>query len=287
MKVNGFLNLYKPAGVSSAHILNAVKKSVRGVSVGHMGTLDPLASGVLPVAFGKSTRLFDFLLDKEKIYVARFAFGYSTDTLDLEGKAEERTEVIPTEEEILEVLPSFCGEISQIPPVFSAKCVNGKRSYELARKGQAVDLPAKKVFIEYVKILKKTEKNEYEFEIKCKGGTYIRSIARDLGKACGSLATMTSLVRTKSGIFDVKDSVTAETFVNASDKNSLLIKPENVVDYPVIKLTEKESERLFNGLYDVFDVNDGIYRIFTPDSFYGVGIATGGKIKVKAYLRDD
>lgn len=285
--MNGFLNLYKPKGVSSAFVLNQIKRSVRGETVGHMGTLDPLASGVLPVAIGKSARLFDFLLDKSKTYVADFAFGYETDTLDLEGKVIRTSPVIPTEEEIAKVLPSLCGDVDQIPPLFSAKCVNGKRGYELARKGKEFTLPPKRVHIEKIELLGRTEENKYRFLIVCGGGTYIRSIARDIGEALGSCATMTDLVRKSSGIFDMDSSVTAERFANAEDKKSLLIPPDEVVSFPKLELTEREAERLFNGLYDRFSFPDGIYRVYEPNAFYGVGILTDGKLKVKAYIRDN
>lgn len=285
--MNGFLNLYKPKGVSSAFVLNQIKRSVRGETVGHMGTLDPLASGVLPVAIGKSARLFDFLLDKSKTYVADFAFGYETDTLDLEGKVIRTSPVIPTEEEIARVLPSLCGDVDQIPPLFSAKCVNGKRGYELARKGKEFTLPPKRVRIEKIELLGRTEENKYRFLIVCGGGTYIRSIARDIGEALGSCATMTDLVRKSSGIFDMDSSVTAERFANAEDKKSLLIPPDEVVSFPKLELTEREAERLFNGLYDRFSFPDGIYRVYEPNAFYGVGILTDGKLKVKAYIRDN
>lgn len=285
--MNGFLNLYKPKGVSSAFVLNQIKRSVRGETVGHMGTLDPLASGVLPVAIGKSARLFDFLLDKSKTYVADFAFGYETDTLDLEGKVIRTSPVIPTEEEIAKVLPSLCGDVDQIPPLFSAKCVNGKRGYELARKGKEFTLPPKRVRIEKIELLGRTEENKYRFLIVCGGGTYIRSIARDIGEALGSCATMTDLVRRSSGIFDMDSSVTAERFANAEDKKSLLIPPDEVVSFPKLELTEREAERLFNGLYDRFSFPDGIYRVYEPNAFYGVGILKDGKLKVKAYIRDN
>ena len=159
--MNGFLNLYKPKGVSSAYVLNAVKRSIRGEVVGHMGTLDPLASGVLPVAIGKSTRLFDYLLDKTKVYVAHFTFGYQTDTLDLEGAVEKTSEFIPDIERVKQESKKLVGEIMQIPPVYSAKCVNGKRSYELARKGEKVDLPAKKVTINSIDVLEQISKAEF------------------------------------------------------------------------------------------------------------------------------
>lgn len=283
--MNGFLNLYKPKGVSSAKILNALKKSVKGVTVGHMGTLDPLASGVLPVALGKSTRLFDFLLDKDKTYIATFAFGYETNTLDLEGEIIKRNEHIPTESELIAAAERNAGEIMQIPPVFSAKCVNGKRSYQLARKGEEVELQPKKVTINSIELIEKLSDNEFKFRIECKGGTYIRSIVRDIAAACGTVGTMTDLVRTASGIFSIENSVKLEDFVLSDDKEKMLIPPENVISYPEIRLNEIETTRLFNGLYDKFSYPDGRYKIFAPDGFYGVGDVTDGKIKVKAYIR--
>lgn len=283
--MNGFLNLYKPKGVSSAKILNTLKKSIRGVSVGHMGTLDPLASGVLPVALGKSTRMFDYLLDKDKVYVATFAFGYETNTLDLEGEIVRKNDKIPTESELIEKSKELVGDIMQVPPVFSAKCVNGKRSYQLARKGHDFELPPKKVRINSITLLGKISDNEFKFEISCKGGTYIRSIVRDLAALCGTVGTMTNLIRTKSGVFEIENSVKVEDFISEEDKKKLLIAPENVVNYPEIRLTEREATRLYNGLYDEFPFEDGVYKVFAPDGFYGIGEVTNGKIKVKAYIR--
>ena len=284
--MNGFLNIYKPKGVSSAKVLNSLKKYLKGVTIGHMGTLDPLANGVLPVALGKSTRLFDYLLDKDKTYVATFAFGYETDTLDLEGKVVRTSNYIPSEAELTEKFSALIGDIMQVPPVFSAKCVNGKRSYQLARKGEEFELPPKKVTINSIKLIDKVSDGEYRFEISCKGGTYIRSIVRDLAALCGTVGTMTDLVRTKSGVFEIENSVKAEDFISADDKEDFLIAPESVVFYPEIHLNERESVRLFNGLYDVFPYPDGLYKIFAPDGFYGIGEVTNGKIKTKAYIRD-
>lgn len=285
--MNGFLNLYKPGGVSSAYILNAVKRGLRGNSVGHMGTLDPLAAGVLPVAIGKSTRLFDYLLDKTKEYVATVKFGFETDTLDLEGVAVKTAGRIPSEEEVVAAAKTLVGEIMQVPPVYSAKCVGGKRSYELARKGKSVALAPKKVTVLSIDVTEKIADDEYRITIRCKGGTYIRAIARDLGYACSSYATMTSLVRTSSGIFDIRDSVTVEDFLKSDDRERYVIAPDKVVDFPEIRLTALQTERLFNGLYDDFGYPDGVYKVYSPDAFYGVGEMTSGKLKVKAYIRDE
>lgn len=285
--MNGFLNLYKPKGVSSARVLNAVKRSLKGETVGHMGTLDPLADGVLPVAIGKSTRLFDYLLDKNKEYVATVAFGFSTDSYDLEGEITQRSDVLPSEAELEAACKKLTGDIMQIPPIYSAKCVNGKRSYELARKGVAVELPPKKVTVKSIRVLDKISESEYKIKIVCGGGTYIRAIARDLGLLCGTVATMTSLTRTASGIFRIENSVTAEEFTSAAYKSALLVPPDEVIDYPIIRLDERQAERLYNGLYDVYDYPDGIYKVYSPTAFYGVGEVKNGKIKVKAYLRDN
>ena len=284
--MNGFLNLYKPKGVSSARVLNAVKRSLKGETVGHMGTLDPLADGVLPVAIGKSTRLFDYLLDKDKEYVATVAFGFSTDSYDLEGEITQRSDVLPSDAELEAACKKLTGDIMQIPPIYSAKCVNGKRSYELARKGVAVELPPKKVTVKSIRVLDKISESEYKIKIVCGGGTYIRAIARDLGLLCGTVATMTSLTRTASGIFRIENSVTAEEFTSAAYKSALLVPPDEVIDYPIIRLDERQTERLYNGLYDVYDYPDGIYKVYSPTAFYGVGEVKNGKIKVKAYLRD-
>ena len=283
--MNGFLNLYKPKGVSSAYVLNAVKRSIRGEVVGHMGTLDPLASGVLPVAIGKSTRLFDYLLDKKKVYIAHFTFGYQTDTLDLEGKVEKTCDFIPDLERVKAESQKLVGEIMQIPPIYSAKCVNGKRSYELARKGESVTLPPKKVTINSIEVLEQISKAEFKVRIECKGGTYIRSIARDLGELCSSCATMSALERVESGVFTVENSVNAEDFIKSNDKASFLMPPQDAVDFPIINLDTKQTERLFNGLYDIYNFADGTYKVFCPDGFYGVGEVKSGKIKVKAYVR--
>ncbi len=284
--MNGFINLYKPSGVSSAYVLNGLKKILKGETMGHMGTLDPLAYGVLPVAIGKSTRLFDYLLDKKKEYIADVAFGYETDTLDLEGKVVKTSDKIPSFSEVNIAIKGLIGEIMQIPPVFSAKCVNGKRSYALARKGKTVDLPPKKVNIYDIEIIE-YKANECKIKIVCGGGTYIRAIARDLGELCSSCATMTALERSASGIFHIDNSVTLEELSKAENIGDYIIPPQDAVDFPILNLSENEAIRLYNGLYDDFDKPNGTYKVFEPDGFYGVGEITDGKLKVKAYIRDD
>jgi len=282
--MTGFINIDKAAGKSSASSVAAVKRTFK-VPCGHMGTLDPLATGVLPVGLGKTTRLFPYLLDKTKTYRARFLFGVSTDTLDITGRTEERTKVIPTESEIIANLGKFTGKIDQIPPNFSAKCVDGKRGYQLARRGVAFSLPPKTVEITAFSLVGQISENEYEFEITCKGGTYIRSLARDLGAATGSLAVMSALTRTVSGKFTIESAVTAEELSAAKDPEKYIIPADFAVDYEKLTLDGIKAKKILDGVYEDYGFNDGVYRVYNGEEFWGIGEAKEGRLKIKAYVR--
>lgn len=281
--MNGFINIYKPRGESSAKCLARVKKIVN-CKCGHMGTLDPLACGVLPVALGQATRLFDIMTEKRKKYIAEFTFGYETDTLDLEGKKVFECEKIPTKDELIDLLPDFIGEIDQVPPAFSAKCVDGKKSYKLARAGKAVELKPKRIEIYDIKLVK-AQSPAFTFEITCGGGTYIRSVARDLGRQSGSYATMTALERVQSGFFTAERSVTLDE-LEKDGFEKYLIKSDEVLNFPKLELEESKAIRLLNGLYDRFDIADGRYRVYVSGDFWGVGNATDGKLVIRPYVRD-
>ena len=282
--MKGFINLIKPEGMSSAYAVGAVKKKLR-VSCGHMGTLDPMASGVLPVGVGRATRLFPYLSDKRKVYRAKFRFGFSTDTLDVTGSTEKTAAHIPDEKEILAVIPEFTGVIKQVPPRYSAKCVNGKRGYQLARRGVDFTLAEKEVSVYGFELVGRTGEDEYEFLIECGGGTYIRSLARDLGVRCSSLAVMSALRRTRSGIFSDNDGVGVEEFVNSDAPEKYLIAPELTLDFPEIALTESEAKRILDGIFDYKVDKDGYYKVFCCREFWGVGEATDGILRIKTYVR--
>lgn len=282
--MKGFINLIKPSGMSSAYAVGAVKKKFN-TPCGHMGTLDPMASGVLPVGVGKSSRLFQYLLDKEKVYVARFKFGYTTDTLDVTGQETSRTNLIPTIEEINKVLPSFVGEIDQVPPNYSAKCIDGKRGYQLARRGVEFQLPPKKVVILGAKCLGQTQEDEFSFEFRCKGGTYIRSLARDIAQKCATFGVMSALDRTVCGIFDYSNGVSVEDFKNSDNPEKYIIPAENAVNFEKIILTSKQAEKILNGVFENYGFADGTYRVYNGEEFWGVGEALGGVLKIKAYVR--
>ena len=281
--MNGFLNVYKPRGMSSAHCLNKIKKKI-DYKCGHMGTLDPLACGILPVGIGQATRLFDHLLDKKKIYIAEFTFGYETDTLDLEGAALFEGGKIPTEDEIVAILPSLCGKVMQVPPIFSAKCVDGKKSYQLARKGISVDLPPKEVEIFSIKLVENSSP-AFKFEICCGGGTYIRSICRDIAHGLGTYGTMTALERTASGFFTKENCVHLDDFLACENPISLLIPSDEPLNYEKLILNAEQATRLLNGLRDEYDLPQKKYAVYCENEFWGVGIIEDKKLYIRPYVR--
>lgn len=279
----GFINIDKSSGVTSSAIVNRIKW-LSGVPCGHMGTLDPLASGVLPVGVGNATRLFDYFLEKQKTYIAEFTFGETSDTLDCTGEIVKGGEV-PSEKEILSVLPNFIGEIDQIPPKYSAKNVNGKRGYDLARAGVEFELPPKRILVHGIDLLEKSseKENAYIFKIVCGGGTYIRSLARDIALACGTQGLMSALRRTQSGIFTVENAISIEelTEENISEK---VILTENVLPYPTLTLDSPRAYKIFDGVAIETGANDGLYKFYKDDDFYGIAEVKNGKAKIKTKL---
>ena len=179
----GIILVNKPSGMTSSNVVVKIRHISKVKRVGHLGTLDPLASGVLPICLGKATRLFDLFLQKDKSYVAHIEFGKLTDSLDIDGKVISENGKVPSREEILNVLPKFIGKISQMPPSFSSKVINGVRAYKLARLGQEVQLKPCDVTITKLELLSQINENTYEFLVGCSSGTYIRSLARDIAEA--------------------------------------------------------------------------------------------------------
>ena len=281
--MTGFVNVNKAEGVSSAREVAKIKRLTK-TPCGHMGTLDPMASGVLPVAIGNAARLFDYFLQKEKKYLATFTFGEDYDTLDTTGAVIKSGGRVPAEEEILSVIPSLTGEIMQTPPKYSAKNINGKRGYQLAREGVDFELPPKKVLIKSIKLSGQTDERSFSFEIECGGGTYIRSIARDMAKFLGTYAVMSALVRTKSGAFNIENSVSSD-ILTAENIKSFVIPCDSVLPYDSVYAQGKAAKRLFNGLEAEGDYADGTYKLYDENKqFYGLACACGGKLKVRTKL---
>ena len=279
---SGFINLNKPTGISSAAAVSAVKR-VTGLPCGHMGTLDPLASGVLPVAFGNASRLFNYLLDKEKIYRAVFSFGVDTDTLDSTGTFLRSGMPVPSEEEINNSLSEFVGEILQIPPSYSAKSVGGVRAYHLARQGKEVALAPKNVVVHSLELIGRLSDSDFIFCIRCGGGTYIRSLARDIAASCGTCAIMTSLVREKSGVFDLTTAVEPGVLTKENWRE-FAIPPENVFSMPLAEYFGADAKKLRNGIQIPGDLADGEYKLYLDGALYGIASAEGGRLRAKVKL---
>ncbi len=248
----GFYNIIKPTGLSSAQAVAKVKK-ITSQKCGHLGTLDTAASGVLPVAVGKATKLFDWFLNKDKTYFAIGLFGVLTDTLDSEGVVINRQFVDVKKTQIDKVLSKFCGKITQYPPIYSAININGQRAYDLAREGKTIDLPPREVNI-YSLICKQLDKNLFSFNIHCSAGTYVRSLILDIAKEIGTFATTVCIIRTDSGGFNLPNATTLEDLQNGKGK---LIKVDEVVNLPKIELDQSQKNKLINGQIISVDFNQG------------------------------
>lgn len=279
----GFINVDKPSGTGSTNVVGLVKR-LTGYPCGHMGTLDPLASGVLPVGIGNATRLFDYFLAKRKVYLAEFTFGVDSDTLDSTG-ALSPCGFVPEEEEIAAVLPRFIGEILQVPPRYSAKNVGGRRGYELARRGVEFELPPKQVRVDEIKLLGKAEgkTGAFSFEISCGGGTYIRSLARDIAAALGTKAVMSALRRTQSGYFTIEDSVPLSELTE-ENVGERVIPTERVLPFETLVLEGSRAAKIFDGVPTETSFGDGTYKIYREGVFYGVAEVRAHKARIKTKL---
>ncbi|MEM1285616.1 MAG: tRNA pseudouridine(55) synthase TruB [Pseudomonadota bacterium] len=209
-KVSGWLILDKPVGLTSTHAVSRVRRMFDAQKAGHAGTLDPLASGVLPLALGEATKTVPYIMDSEKRYLFTVRWGIETSTDDTEGEAVATSDVRPDEDAILAALPSFIGTIEQVPPAFSAKRVDGERAYDLARDGETVELEPSTITIHDLTYLGSPDDERAMFEAHCGKGTYVRAIARDLGRKLGTYGHVTSLRRTQVGPFDEHTTVTLD-----------------------------------------------------------------------------
>ena len=244
----GFLNIYKPKGLTSHDVVARLRKITKVRQIGHTGTLDPFATGVLPICIGKATRLIEYL-DDDKEYLATVQFGKNTATYDLEGEITATFDKKVTEEDVKNALKDFEGEISQIPPIYSAIKVNGKKLYDYARQGQDIEIKPRKVTISKIE-LKEFDKTSQsaKITIACSKGTYIRSIAYDLGAKLGCGGYLTALERTQAGKFQVNTAIKLEDLTEVSQIIENLINPLDMLNIPIHNLSENERERVSHGM---------------------------------------
>ena len=284
--MNGVIIVDKPKNCTSHDIVNIVKRIVN-TKVGHTGTLDPNATGVLPILIGEGTKISKYLINHDKEYIATIKLGQKTDTLDSEGKVIEEKEVKEewlNVEKINKILKTFEGKQEQVPPIYSAIKVNGKKLYEYARKGQNVDIKPRSIEI-YSIILKSIKNNEIIIDVKCSKGTYIRSLCSDISEKIGTVGYMKELRRMQVGEFDLKNSIDGEKLLKKEIKlddmqKDLITIEELFKNKSKIILNKKMLQLYLNGVQLSIKQKDGIYNIYGEQNEYiGIGIISNNKLK--------
>lgn len=284
--VDGWLLIDKPLEKTSAFIVNKVKYAFDARKVGHSGTLDPLATGLLPIAFGKATKTIPYILDKKKVYHFTLTFGESRTTDDAEGEVLARSDVRPSDEEVNKALEQFQGEILQVPPIFSAIKVDGRRSYDLARQGEVPELKKRPARIDSFRLIERLDRDRAKFEVISGKGVYMRSLARDLAVACQSVGYISELRRLKVGPFDVADAFLLDKIVGNDKKGEasldLILPVETALDdIPALALTSDEAAELSFGrvlergqvesrVSQFLDIPDGVVRAVDGKRFVGL-----------------
>ena len=293
--MTGFIILDKPEGITSFIGARIVRRVTNEKKTGHTGTLDPMATGVLPVALGNATRFIELLPCHDKGYRASFRLGETTDTLDITGKTLTTSDNIPDKDTVIEAFRHFRGKIEQLPPMYSAIQIDGKRLYDLARQGIEVDREKRKITIYSLEFVSHTG-NEYTVDVKCSKGTYIRSLIADIGELLGCGAVMTSLRRTLSNGFAIEDAHTEDELKTANDISAFIIPVEKALGaYPAISVTEAQAKRFKNGGELDADrlrkkLTEELYRVYSPDGkFLGLGEYKENEmsLKVKRVYIDD
>lgn len=279
--MNGIIIVNKPKGCTSHDIVYKIKK-LFGEKVGHTGTLDPMAEGVLPILIGKGTLLSKYLINHNKKYIVKLQLGIKTDTADSEGKIIEEKTVnleLLNRENIINILKTFIGKQQQIPPIYSAIKVNGKKLYEYARKGQEVNLKPRQIEIFEMNLIEYSkEKKQIQFEVYCGKGTYIRSLCEDIAKKFETVGYMKELKRTQVGDFIIEDSVIIDDLEKNIENNDFI--NQNVISLedlfvknPKIQLDSRKLQHFFNGVRLTQNCCDGVYKIYDEnEKFVGIGV---------------
>ena len=277
---DGFINLNKPSGMTSHDAVNHLRKIFSTRKVGHAGTLDPLASGVLPIAINRATKFIEYLADCDKSYRAEILFGIATDSGDLEGKIISRAENfhMPTADEFNAAMKIFVGESEQIPPKFSAIKIHGRKAYDLARKKLEFEMPSRRVKIFRLELVA-LDKNSATIEIDCGKGTYVRSLAIDLGERLNLPATLKNLIRLSVDDFDLKNSLTFDEIKKFGA--DCLLPIENCLNHlPMFELDERRIRAFMNGLPTTINAADKKFlRIISGGKFLGVGRIENGELR--------
>ena len=249
--MDGIFNIYKEKGFTSHDVVAIVRRTIHMKKVGHTGTLDPDAEGVLPVCVGKATKLSDVIMDGRKSYRAMLRLGMTTTTEDASGEVLETKEVDFNEDKIREVVASFIGKLEQVPPMYSAVKVNGKKLYELAREGKEIERKSRTIEVYDIRIRQFLPPDRVEIDVDCSKGTYIRTLCSDIGKALGCGGHMAELLRTRTGAFSLENAIKLDELKALAEQEKvetvLLTMEEALEDFPVVKVSEKSQKFLYNG----------------------------------------
>jgi tRNA pseudouridine55 synthase len=250
--INGWLIVDKPPGMTSTDVVNKVKRGFDAQKAGHGGTLDPLATGVLPIAFGHATKTVPYVMDGTKLYRFTLRLGDARDTDDADGATIATSNVRPTDDQLRAALPAFIGDIMQVPPIYSAIKVAGERAYDMAREGRAPDLPPRPARVDRFELIERPDADTAVFEVQSGKGVYMRSLARDIAAACGTVGHITVLRRLRVGPFTEAQAISLDKCVSSPDTPAIL--PDLLLpvatalaDIPALALTEAEASSLSNG----------------------------------------
>ena len=275
----GFLNIYKPQGKTSHDVVAILRRVTKIKQIGHTGTLDPFAEGVLPICIGKSTRLIEYLND-DKAYIGTVQFGKTTTTYDTEGEIVKTSNKKISLIDIEDCLPQFRGEIQQLPPIYSAIKVKGKKLYEYAR-AEEVEIQPRSVNIHKLEIIDFDEENQtLQLHIECSKGTYIRSIAHDLGENLGCGGHLIKLVRTKAGKFELNKAVSLDELQTIEQVKSKLIYPLDYLDYNKYELNSDEKEKVSHGMAININSKDGTVILTQNNKLIAVAEVENNKAKI-------
>lgn len=276
----GVLNVYKPKGKTSHDVVAILRRVTKIKQIGHTGTLDPFAEGVLPVCIGKATRLIEYFKD-DKSYIGTVQFGKSTTTYDIEGEIVDTSDKKVSKQDVESMMLKFHGEIEQFPPIYSAIKVNGKKLYEYARNGEDVDIKPRNVIINKFELINfDRESQTAEILIECSKGTYIRSLAHDLGKELGCFGHLIKLVRIKAGDFLLEDSINLEELDSKDNVLSKITYPLGFLDYPKYELNIKEKELVSHGVSIRVPFSSGICILVSEGQLAAVAVANAGVAKL-------
>lgn len=281
----GIINVYKEKGITSFDVVSKLRKILHEKKIGHTGTLDPNATGVLPICIGNATKLTKYILSEDKEYIATVKLGIKTDTQDITGKVLEKQDILKINlDDIKKVCKDFIGKRKQKPPMYSAAKINGKKLYEYARLGIEIERQDKDIEVYNIKNIQYNEKEQtVKMTISCSKGTFIRTLCCDIFDKLNILSTLQDLERTKTGIFEIKDCYTIEQIeqiYNEGKIADIFCNIENLFDnYEGINIKEENYERFLNGVQLSTKLEEGIYKVYYKEKFIGLGIVENNKLK--------